>query len=95
MASFHYIFGETDSSVTKKYFFWQENGEILLGTTSQELGGLKREDPDTFNSIIANSHFNEFVFKLKVKMDTYNVSNTESCHVRSSVASLVLFRSVY
>ncbi|KAF2349433.1 Replication factor A C-terminal [Trinorchestia longiramus] len=51
---------------------FQEQAEELLGTTSQELGELREKEPTTLQNIVANACFKEYVFRFRVKMETYN-----------------------
>ena len=53
---------------------FQDQGEAVLGITSQELGSLKDNNPDAFQNVFTEATFKEFLFKLRVKMETYNVS---------------------
>ncbi|XP_018021755.1 replication protein A 70 kDa DNA-binding subunit isoform X2 [Hyalella azteca] len=51
---------------------FQDQAELMLGSTAQELGTLRDENPDMFQSIIAGASFKEYNFRLRVKMETYN-----------------------
>lgn len=51
---------------------FQEQAETLLSTTAQELGVLRDENPDMFNNILSAASFKEYIFRMRVKMETYN-----------------------
>ncbi|XP_042880445.1 replication protein A 70 kDa DNA-binding subunit-like isoform X2 [Penaeus japonicus] len=51
---------------------FQDQAEMLLGTTSSELGFMRENNPDNFQNIFTDSAFKNFSFKLRVKMETYN-----------------------
>uniref|UniRef100_A0A2P2I042 Replication protein A subunit n=1 Tax=Hirondellea gigas TaxID=1518452 RepID=A0A2P2I042_9CRUS len=51
---------------------FQDVGEIVLGSTAQEMGAMKEENPDMFLAVVSAASFKEYTFKLRVKMDTYN-----------------------
>ncbi|KAK9101489.1 hypothetical protein Scep_024919 [Stephania cephalantha] len=52
---------------------FQESGEEILGCSAKELYSLKyeKQDDDNFAEIIRRSLFNQLLFKLKVKEETY------------------------
>lgn len=51
---------------------FQDQAEMLLGTTAQDLGVMRESDPDNFNKIFNDATFKDFTMKLRVKMETYN-----------------------
>ncbi|CAM0958421.1 unnamed protein product [Alopecurus aequalis] len=51
---------------------FQEAGEELLGLTAQELFRIKNEDEEQFIGIIQGVYFQQYLFKLKVKEETFN-----------------------
>lgn len=52
---------------------FQESGEEILGCAAKELYNLKYEEPDEirFGEIIKSAIFSQFLFRLKVKEETY------------------------
>ncbi|XP_047474800.1 replication protein A 70 kDa DNA-binding subunit-like isoform X1 [Penaeus chinensis] len=51
---------------------FQDQAEVLLGTTSSELGFMRENNADKFQNIFTEAAFKSFSFKLRVKMETYN-----------------------
>lgn len=46
-----------------------------LGKTSAELGRMKDDDPAAFQKVFEDATFQWYVFRLRVKMEMYNVSD--------------------
>ncbi|KAG7171607.1 Replication protein A 70 kDa DNA-binding subunit-like 1 [Homarus americanus] len=46
--------------------------EEILGTTAENIGNLKETDHDAFTKFFINATFKEYVFNLRVKMESYN-----------------------
>jgi len=59
---------------------FQETGMEILNESAQGLGELREQDEAAFDQVFQRANFKEFVFRLRAKMDTYNVS---SCNVRT------------
>lgn len=53
---------------------FQEQAETLIGKSAQELGTLRDSNPEAFQNALNAVTFKTFTFKLRVKMETYNVS---------------------
>ncbi|KAM0877103.1 hypothetical protein ACQ4PT_035748 [Festuca glaucescens] len=51
---------------------FQEAGEEILGLTAQDLFRIKSEDEVQFAGIIQGVYFQQYLFKLKVKEETFN-----------------------
>lgn len=51
-----------------------QDAEKILGKTSQEIGEMIDEHKNTAVEYIATRNFQQFVFKCRVTMETYNVS---------------------
>lgn len=51
---------------------FQEQGEVILGISSQELGTMQQSDPEGFNKAFQDATFKKFSFRLRAKADTYN-----------------------
>ncbi|CAB4288179.1 unnamed protein product [Prunus armeniaca] len=50
---------------------FQESGEEILGCSAKDLYLLKEQDDARFGDIVRSSIFNQFLFKLKIKEETY------------------------
>ncbi|XP_046438075.1 replication protein A 70 kDa DNA-binding subunit-like [Daphnia pulex] len=51
---------------------FQETAETLLGKSADEVGRLKDSDNNEFQKIFEEATFKWYVFRLRVKMETYN-----------------------
>ena len=67
-----HIADEYDSSWVTCF---QEQAEILLGVSAQELGETKQENESKFESLLTRLDFKSFFMKLRIKMDRFNVSD--------------------
>ena len=54
---------------------FQDQGEILLGVSAQELGDARLEGEEKYDAIMKKLDFKSYFMKLRVKMDRFNVSN--------------------
>jgi replication factor A1 len=59
----------TDSSWATCF---QESAEMILGVTANELGAMKDSEQTRYDEVFTNCVFQEFNFKLRAKMETYN-----------------------
>ncbi|KAI5320123.1 hypothetical protein L3X38_039831 [Prunus dulcis] len=50
---------------------FQESGEEILGCSAKDLYLLKEQDDSRFGDIVRSSIFNQFLFRLKIKEETY------------------------
>ncbi|XP_071532708.1 replication protein A 70 kDa DNA-binding subunit isoform X2 [Panulirus ornatus] len=62
---------------------FQDQAEVMLGITAQELGTMRESNPEAFQSIFTAAAFQTFTFKLRVKMETYN----DETRLKSTVVS--------
>ena len=53
---------------------FQEQGEILLGVSEQELGEVRREREEKYDAILQKLDFKSYFMKLRVKVDKFYVS---------------------
>ncbi len=53
---------------------FQDTGAEILGVDAQTLGELRDRDEAAFDDIFHKVNFKSFTFKVRAKMDTYNVS---------------------
>ena len=53
---------------------FQDTGTEILGCSAQELGELRDQDSPNYNSVFQKANFKDFIFRVRAKMDTYNVS---------------------
>ncbi|XP_036264432.1 replication protein A 70 kDa DNA-binding subunit isoform X1 [Pipistrellus kuhlii] len=51
---------------------FQESAEAILGQSTAYLGELKEKNEQAFEEIFQNANFRSFVFKIRVKLETYN-----------------------
>jgi len=51
---------------------FQEVGEAILQTSSQELGTMQQMDPEGYNRVFQEATFKKFNFRLRAKADNYN-----------------------
>lgn len=63
-----------DISDSQWVTIFQDQAEQLLNTTSEELGALKETNKDEFEKTMDSIVFKNFNFKLRCKIETYNVS---------------------
>lgn len=60
---------------------FQESAETILGQNSAYLGQLKESNEAAFDEIFLQANFNTFVFRNRVKLETYN----DESRIKSSV----------
>lgn len=53
---------------------FNDQGEVLLGITSNELGKLKENNVNMYWEKLDEACFKSFIFRLRVKHETFNVS---------------------
>jgi len=53
---------------------FQEQGEIILGVSAQELGEARQEGEGKYDAIMQKLEFKSYFMKLRVKLDKFNVS---------------------
>ena len=46
----------------------------LLGKSAEELGELRDSDEQAYDLVFQQANFKEYIFRVRAKMDTYNVS---------------------
>lgn len=51
---------------------FQESAEAILGQSSAYLGELKEKNEQAFEEIFQNANFRSFIFRIRVKLETYN-----------------------
>lgn len=47
----------------------------VLGTSSEDLGKMKDNDEQAYDNVFQQANFKEYVFCVRAKVDTYNVSH--------------------
>lgn len=52
---------------------FNEEAEVLLNATAQELGELKERDNDAYLERIGASAFRSYIFKLRLRLENFNV----------------------
>ena len=45
----------------------------VLGTSAEDLGSMKESDEQAFDNVFQQANFKEYTFKVRAKMDTFNV----------------------
>uniref|UniRef100_A0A3B5LVG4 Replication protein A subunit n=1 Tax=Xiphophorus couchianus TaxID=32473 RepID=A0A3B5LVG4_9TELE len=73
---------------------FQDSAEAILGQNAAYLGQLKDSNESAFDEIFQQANFNTFIFRNRVKLETYNVSKTVPTVLRKSRCTLKLI-SVY
>jgi replication factor A1 len=53
---------------------FQDTATEVLGVDAQELGVLRDTDEAAFDDVFHRANFKEFTFKVRSKMDMFNVS---------------------
>ena len=46
----------------------------VLGTTADDLGQMRDTDEQAFDNIFQQANFREYIFRVRAKVDNYNVS---------------------
>ena len=61
---------------------FQDTATEVLGVDAQELGAMRDSDEAAFDEVFQKANFKDFTFKIRAKMDTFNVSyvGTLSCN---------------
>uniref|UniRef100_A0A8D1DHZ1 Replication protein A subunit n=1 Tax=Sus scrofa TaxID=9823 RepID=A0A8D1DHZ1_PIG len=54
---------------------FQESAEAILGQSTAYLGELKEKNEQAFEEVFQNANFRSFTFRIRVKLETYNVSH--------------------
>jgi replication factor A1 len=52
---------------------FNEEAEVMVNASAQELGELKERDNDAYLEKIGASAFKSYVFKLRLRLETFNV----------------------
>ncbi|KAL5724642.1 hypothetical protein ACHQM5_007874 [Ranunculus cassubicifolius] len=61
---------------------FQECGEQIMGVSAREMANIKNEgDPEKYGEILKRLMFTQYLFKLKVKEETYNDEQRVKCTV--------------
>ena len=57
-----------------------------MGKTADELGELRETDEQAYDLVFQQANFKEYMFRVRAKVDTYNVSCQDgvACPCRSS-----------
>ena len=53
---------------------FQDTGSEILGVDAQTLGNMKDNDEAAFDQTFQKVNFKPYTFKVRAKMDTFNVS---------------------
>ncbi|KAG7224581.1 hypothetical protein INR49_011334 [Caranx melampygus] len=56
---------------------FQETAEVLLGHSAESLGDLRETDEAAFDHVFQRANFSTYIFKNRVKLETYNVSSSK------------------
>ena len=64
----------SDHSANQWITCFQETGSEILGCSAQELGELREQNSPEYDSVFQRANFRDFIFRVRAKMDTYNVS---------------------
>ncbi|XP_071850158.1 replication protein A 70 kDa DNA-binding subunit-like [Apostichopus japonicus] len=58
---------------------FQETAEAILGKNANSLGALREQDDAAFNQVFQDAVFSDFIFKMRIKMETYNDEARMKC----------------
>lgn len=53
---------------------FQETAMEVLGISAEQLGEMKETDEQAFDNVFQQANFKEYVFRVRAKVDTFNVS---------------------
>ncbi len=53
---------------------FEEQAALILGHNSEELGMMKERDPEGFDKAFSAALFKKWTFRVRAKMETFNVS---------------------
>lgn len=53
---------------------FQDTGAEVLGVDAQQLGELREQQNGGYEQVFQRANFKEYIFKVRAKVDTYNVS---------------------
>lgn len=45
----------------------------VLGTSAEDLGSMRDSDEQAFDAVFQRANFKEYVFRVRAKVDTFNV----------------------
>ena len=51
----------------------------VLGVSAEDLGKMKESDEQAFDNVLQQATFKEYVFRVRAKVDTYNVRTFSLC----------------
>ncbi|XP_044925957.1 replication protein A 70 kDa DNA-binding subunit isoform X2 [Mustela putorius furo] len=51
---------------------FQESAEAIIGQSTAHLGELKEKNEQAFEEVFQNANFRSFIFRIRVKLETYN-----------------------
>ena len=49
----------------------------MLGTTAEDLGSMRDTDEQAFDNVFQQANFKEYTFRVRAKVDTFNVSQIQ------------------
>lgn len=58
---------------------FQETAEAILGRKADMLGALRGQDEAGFNQIFQDAFFSDYIFRMRIKMETYNDEARMKC----------------
>lgn len=64
----------SDHSANQWITCFQETGSEILGCSAQELGEFREQNSPEYDAVFQKANFRDFIFRVRAKMDTYNVS---------------------
>ena len=74
---------------------FQDTGAEILGCSAQELGEMKEQNSPEYDSVFQKANFKAFMFRVRAKMDTYNVSSLLQCVKSMTITSSLPFLRMY
>ncbi|XP_071789766.1 replication protein A 70 kDa DNA-binding subunit-like [Asterias amurensis] len=68
-----------DATNTQWTTMFQDTAEQVLGKTADELGALRDTDEIGYNNVFEAASFETFIFRMRIKMETYNEEARLKC----------------
>ncbi|XP_022105118.1 replication protein A 70 kDa DNA-binding subunit-like isoform X3 [Acanthaster planci] len=68
-----------DATDTQWTTFFQETAESILGMKADDLGRLKMEDEQSYSHVFEKACFESFIFRMRIKMESYNEEARLKC----------------
>ena len=74
MCAHHVQVNTSDFSSTQWITCFQDTGSEIVGCSAQELGDLRDQNSPDYDTVFQKANFKDYIFRVRAKIDTYNVS---------------------